>query len=180
MARPDLHQARPDHLQRRGDLPAGARHGVQAVPRSGSRRAVRCGPQGGRRRPRRTARERLHVLRSRAARGGVDRPGARRDAAHRREGRGQGAAPQRRPTGPQGPPGDGVAGTAPRRADPDRVVGQSSGAGRVVRRDDRRGARLPHGSRQHDRHRRDASRVAADRATSCRARTRRWSLGGCW
>ena len=69
---PDLHQARPDHLQRRGPVPAGAGQRVQAVPRPGAGRAVRDGAQGGRGRPRR------------AARGHLRRPStARRSPPHR-------------------------------------------------------------------------------------------------
>ena len=122
----------------------------------------------------------LRLVRSRAAGRRVDRPGARGHAAHRRGGRRQGAATQRGPAGAQGPAGDGVAGAAPRRPDPDRLAGQPAGAGRAVRRDHRRGARLPHGGGQHDRHRRRCSTSSADRATSCPARTRRWSPAACW
>ena len=63
----------------------------------------------------------------------------------------------------QGPAGDGVARAAPRRPHSHRLAGQSTGAGRAVRRDHRRRARLPDGSREHDRHRRHAPRPEADR-----------------
>ena len=53
---------------------------------------------------------------------------------------------------------DGLARAAPRRTDPGRRARQPAGAGRAVRRDDRGGARLPDGSRQHARHRGDAAR----------------------
>ena len=94
--------------------------------------------------------------------------------AHRRGGGGQGAAPRRRPPRAHRPAGDGVARAAPRRPHPGRRARQPAGAGRAVRRDDRRGARLPARGRQHARHRRACCASSARTATSCPARTPRW------
>ena len=102
------------------------------------------------------------VVRRGAARRGVDRPGPRGPAAHRRGRRRQGATPRRRPPRPPRPAGDGVAGAAPRRAHPGRRPGQPAGARRAVRRHDRRGARLPRRGRQHARRRGDAPRARPD------------------
>ena len=146
-----------------GLFPAELVERVQAVPRPGARRAVRRRPHGGRGRSRGSAGDRVRVVRPHTARRRIDRTGARGHAAHRRARRGEGAAAQRRPARAQGPARHGVAGAAPRRPHSDRLAGQPAGAGRAVRRDDRRGARLPHGSRQHDRHRRHAARAGADR-----------------
>ena len=55
--------------------------------------------------------------------------------------------------------GDGVARAAPRRPHPDRRAGQPAGAGRAVRRDDHRGARLPPRGAEHARHRPRARRA---------------------
>ena len=120
------------------------------------------------------------VVRASAARRRLDRPGARGDAAHRRGGRRQGAAAQRVDVRAQGPARHGLARPAPRRPDPDRRARQSAGARRAVRRDHRRGARLPHGSGEHDRHRQHAPRPRPDAATWCPARTPRWSPAACW
>ena len=59
--------------------------------------------------------------------------------------------------------GHGLARAAPRRPHPHRRARQPAGPRRAVRRDDRRGARLPHGGREHDRRRRDAARARPDR-----------------
>jgi photosystem II stability/assembly factor-like uncharacterized protein len=99
-----------------------------------------------------------------AARRGVDRPGARGHAAHRRGRRGQGAAPTvarlvHRTCGSW--PG------SPRSwsAHPGRRAGQPAGAGRAVRRDHHRGARLPPRGREHARRRPLASPSSASAAT---------------
>ena len=91
-ARPDLHQAGADHLVGRGDLPRGAGGGVPAAPRPGAARAVRDGPTDDRGGPGTAARRGLRLLRPRAHRLGLDRPGARGHPPHRRAGRGQGPA----------------------------------------------------------------------------------------
>ncbi len=144
---------------RRRAVPARARRRVQEVPRPGARRAVR----------RRAAtveedlgsppRGRVRVVRPHTAGGGVDRPGARGTAAHRRGRRRQGAAARRSIVScAHDLRVDGVARAAPRRPHPGRRAGQPAGAGRAVRRDDRRGARLPHRSGEHARHRHRAAR----------------------
>ena len=91
--RPDLHQARPDHLRRRRPVPAGARRRVQAAarPRARPSRSTTCGAvvevELGR-----SLDDVFESLRPHADRGGVDRAGARGAAAHRRRSRRQGAA----------------------------------------------------------------------------------------
>ena len=93
-ARTDLHQARPDHLRRaRGcSRPSWSPSSRSAATRCRPNRstAVRRDGRGG---PRAPARGRVRVVRRDPARRGVDRPGARRPAADRRGGRGQGPAP---------------------------------------------------------------------------------------
>ena len=116
----DVHQARSDRLGRRGAVPRGARRGVQAPPRPGPGRVVRRRAPGRRGGPRPAARRGVRPLRRGADRGRVDRAGARGDAAHRRRGRRQGAAPAHRDARPPGPRRDGVARAAPGRADPGR------------------------------------------------------------
>ena len=76
-ARTHLHQARPDHLLRRGPVPDRTRRGVQEVPRPGSARTVRGRPADGRAGPRRPSGGRLRIVRRDGARLGLDRPGAR-------------------------------------------------------------------------------------------------------
>ena len=75
---PDLHQARPDHLLGRGAVPRGAGARVQAAA------ATRCRPSpstlvraGRRGRSGRDARGHVRVVRPRAPRRGLHRPGAR-------------------------------------------------------------------------------------------------------
>ena len=91
-----LREARPDRLRRRGPLPRRARRRVQAPARPGAARAVRRGARGHRGGARRLARAALRLVRPHAHRRGVDRPGARGAPAHRRAGRGEGAAAPRR------------------------------------------------------------------------------------
>ena len=81
---------------------------------------------------------------------------------------------------PRRPAGDGLARPAPRRADPGQLAGQPAGARRAVRRDDRRGARLPHRGGEHDRHRHRAGRRSTSTATSYPGRIPGSSPGGCW
>ena len=83
--RPDLHQARPDHLVRRGPVPRGAGRRVQAAA------ATRCRPRRSTTCARvveadlgRPLEDVFACVRPHAARRGVDRPGARGHAAHRR------------------------------------------------------------------------------------------------
>ncbi len=157
--RADLHQAGPDHLERRGAVPVRAGRGVQDLPRPGARRGLRLGATCGRTGPRATARRGLRALRRGAARRGVDRPGARRTAAQRRRhprsrGRGEGATADHPHPGAPRPGGHVVAGTVPGRPDPRRRAREPAGARRALRRDDQRGARLPARGREHARRRR--------------------------
>ena len=71
----------------------------------------------------------------------------------RRGGRGEGAAPAGRRPRAERHRRHELAGALPDRADPGGHPGQPAGPGRAVRRDDRRGARLPPRGRQHARHR---------------------------
>ena len=73
--------------------------------------------------------------------------------AHRRAGRRQGAAARRRRARAKGPRRHELLRPVSRRADPGRRARQPAGAHRAVRRDDRRGARLPPRGRQHARRR---------------------------
>ena len=100
--------------------------------------------------------------------------------AHRRGGRGQGAAPVGGHPRARRPQGDGLAGSVPGRAHPHRRPGQPAGAGRAVRRDHHRGARLPPRGREHARRGRARSTTSASGATSCRDRTPTWSPLACW
>ena len=161
--RANVHQARPDRLVRRGALPARTGRGVQAVPRSSPARVVGRRATNGRGRPRGPDRRDLRVVRAHADRRGIDRSGPRGAATVRRGRRRQGAAPRCSAAGPRRPAGDGMVGAAPCRADPGGGARQPTGAGRAVRRHDRRGARLPHRSRQHDRGGRDAPRAGPHR-----------------
>ncbi len=173
-ARGELHQARPDHLLRRGALPARARGRVQEVPRPGAARAVRRRAPHDRGGPRPSARRRVRVDRRDRPRRGVDRPGPRCPPAHGRGRGGQGPAPGRGEARAHRPEDDGVAGTAPRGEDPGGGARQPTGAGRVVRRDDRRGARLPARSRRTCSTSPPCSASSVRTATSCRVHTRRW------
>ena len=157
-ARVELREARPDHLRRRGALPRRAGQRVQAAARPGAAGAVRRRAGGGRDRPRRLARGAVRVVRRDAHRGGVDRPGARGPAAHRRRGRGQGAAAAGRAALPRRHRRAVVAGAPAGRAHPGGRAGQPAGAGRAVRRDGHRGARLPARGAEHARHRARARR----------------------
>ena len=162
-----------------GVFPHRARRGVQALPRPGAGRDVRRRPPDRRGRPRPAARRGVRVVRPRPARRRLDRPGPRRPPAHRRGRRRQGPAPRRRPPRAHRPAGDGLAGPAPRRADPGRRARQPAGARRAVRRHDRRGARLPRRGRQHARRRHDAPRPRPDRLRRAPPPPRRSSRAGC-
>ena len=141
-----------------GLFPAELVCGVQEVPRSGDARALRRGPPDRRTGSRRPPRGCVQPLRGGPARGRIDRPGPCRHAALRRAGRRQGAAHDGGVARAQGPQGHGLVGAAPRRAHPGGGAGESADPGGAVRRDDRRGARLPDGGRRHARHRDHAAR----------------------
>ena len=151
-ARPHLHQARPDHLLRRGDLPA------RSSSPSSSGAATRCRPSRSRV-VRRVVEEDLgRPLEEVFARFHPEPLAAasiaqvhRATLLHRRGRRGEGAAPVGRAARAPGPPGDGVDRAVPGRAHPGRRAGQPAGARRAVRRDDHRGARLPPRGREHAR-----------------------------
>ena len=118
------------------------------------------------------ARRRVRALRAHAARGRVDRAGARGTAAYRRRGRRQGAATAGRAARARRHPRDVVARAAVGRAHPGRRARQPARARGAVRRDDRRGARLlSRGARTCS-----TSRACSPRPSSaprsCRARTR--------
>ena len=150
---PDLHQARPDPLVRRGPVPRRAGRRVPAAPRPGAAGAVRGGPgrrRGGSGPP---ARGRLHPLRPDPARRRLDRPGPRRPPPDGRGGGGKSAAPRGRHDRAHGPGRHELDRPLPHRPHPGSGAGQSAGPGRAVRRDHRRGARLPPRGRQHARHR---------------------------
>ena len=117
-AGPELHQARADHLVRRGPVPERARLGVQEVPRPGPGRAVRRRAGDHRGRPGRPFARGVRVDRRDRACGSVDRPGSCRPSAHRRAGRRQGSAARRRPPRAHRPEDDGVDRAAPRRPHP--------------------------------------------------------------
>ena len=132
--------------------------------RSSSGAVTRCPPScsprcaGHRGRPRSAPRGRLLVLRAHAARRRLDRPGALRHADH------HGAAftvkrwwsrcsDRRSAPGAPRPQGHGLAGAVPGGAHPDRRPRQPAGAGRALRRNHHRGARLPPRGRKHARRR---------------------------
>ena len=159
-ARPELHQARPDHLLGRGPVPGRAGRRVQEVPRPGARRAVRRRPAH---RSSRTSAARIDEV--------FEYVRPRRHSPRHRSPRSTrpGSAPARtsssRCSDPPSPTlvhkdlaSDGVDRSAPGRPHPGRRAGQPAGAGRAVRRDDRRGTRLPARSRQHARRRRVLAR----------------------
>ena len=110
----------------------------------------------------------------------VDRPGARGDAAHRRAGGGQGAAAVGGPPGARRPQGHGLAGAVPGGPHPHRRAGQPARAGRAVRRDDHRGARLPPRGPEHARRGPRRSPSSANGATSSPAPIPSSSPRGCW
>ena len=89
-----------------------------------------------------------------------------------------------RPDGRQpGPPGPGrheLDRPRPGRPDPGGRPGQPAGPGRAVRRDHRRGARLPARGRQHARHRRDPGRHRASGHGRAPAPPDAWSPAGSW
>ena len=159
---------------RRGHLPRGAGRRVQAAA------ATRCRPS----RSTTSARVVEDDL-GRPLERGVRRVRPRRRSRRRRSprctrprcvtgerGRGQGAAPAGRPRS-SATTCAVMAWLAPlpRRPHPRRRAGQPAGARRAVRRDDRRGARLPPRGREHARHRPRRSPSSASGATSSPART---------
>ena len=91
----------------------------------------------------------------------------------------QGAAALGRPAGAPGPRRHGLAGPAPGRPHSHCRAGQSPGPGRAVRRDHRRGARLPARGGEHARHRRRPSPSSASATSSSPDPTPRWSRAGC-
>ena len=152
-ARPTSSSARSS--RRRGPVPRRAGRRVQAAARPGAARAVR-------RRPRASSRP-TSARRSTTVFACV-RP--RRRSPRRRSPRctRPACAPARRSwsrcsgrRSPRSSASDlaahGVARAAPRRPHPGRRARQPAGARRAVRRDDRRGARLPARGREHARHR---------------------------
>ena len=163
-----------------GIFPAELVDEFKLLPRPGARRAVPGRARGHRGRPRATARRGVPLGRPHAAGRGLDRPGPRGHAAHRRAGGGQGPAADGRPAGARRPAGHGVAGPEAGRAHPDRRAGQPAGAGRAVRPDDHRGARLPARGREHARRRPHVRRARASGATSSPAPTPRSSRPGSW
>ena len=171
-ARADLHQARPDHLERRGAVPARAGRRVQAVPRPGAGRAVRhvrtvveddlgCTLEDVFASFERTPLAAASIAQVHAA---TLRTGEEVVVKVQRPSVSTFVRKDLRVMAWLAP--------APRRPHPGRRAGQPAGARRAVRRDDRRGARLPHGSGQHDRHRQPCCTTSARTATSCPARTR--------
>ena len=99
-------------------------------------------------------------LRPPPARRRVDRPGPRRHpASPASEVVVKVQRPRSADAGPRRPPGHGLAGAVPRRPHPGRRAGQPAGAGRAVRRDHHRGARLPARGPEHARRRRDLRRA---------------------
>ena len=147
--RSHLHQARPDHLQRRGHLPRRARRRVHQVPRPGARRALRGGPRRGRGRTRSPARR--GVRRSSTA---TPLAAASIAQVHRAAPRGPRRHPVEVVVKVQRPSvGRAGARTTSRSWPgwrpflvgriPDHGAGQPAGARRGVRPDHRRGARLP-------------------------------------
>ncbi len=117
----------------------------ESVSRRPKRRRSRPGPATGRG---------LRAVRDGAHRRGLDRPGPCRPLAHGRGRRREGATPPGRRPGRARHRRHELAGPSPDRPHPGGYAGQPAGAGRAVRRDDRRGARLPPRGRQHARHRR--------------------------
>ena len=185
-AGPDLHQARPDHLERRGPLPRGAGRGVQgaAATRCPPRPSTRCDGSS-----RRTWAARWKRCSSTSS----ARPIAAASIAQvhaarlrppatsaRPRGRGQGPAADHPHPGPLGPEGDGLAGAVPGRAHPDRRAGQPAGAGRAVRRDDHRGARLPPRGGEHAGRGPVLRPARPARRRSSPDPTRSWSPAGSW
>ena len=95
-ARAHLHQARPDPLLGRGNLPRGDRLAIPPAARPGAAGVIRRRAPHRRGRARRTARRDFRRVRPDADRRRLDRPGPRRPAAHGRAGGRQGAATRRR------------------------------------------------------------------------------------
>ena len=129
-----------------------------------------------------------------AARRGIDRAGAPRPcspgvrrAVRRRwsgadragRGRGQGAAAASGRSRATRSGRVGLARAVPRRPHPDRRAGQPAGAGRGLRRDDLRGARLPPRSREHARRRADARRTRTARLCHPPPAPHAGHAGGC-
>ena len=94
-----------------------------------------------------------------AARRRLHRPGACRHPARRHPGRGQGPAPVGIGAGAPGSRRHGVAGAPPGGPHPGRRAGQPARPGGALRRDHRRGARLPARGREHARCRHDLCRA---------------------
>ena len=179
-ARADLHQARPDHLVRRGPVPARAGRGVQAVPRPGAGRAVRRRARDRRGRPRRPARRACSTRSTRRPLAAASI--AQVHAARLRTGEDVVVKVQR-PDVARLVHTDlrAMAWLAPHLvgripvaalANPPALV--ELFAETIVEELDFR-----HRGGQHARHRRRCCATSARTATSCPARTRRWSPGGC-
>ena len=139
-----LRQVRPDHRVQPGRVRRAAEPGVPQPPRPrppcGLRRRAQTVPGG----PRRRAGEPVQVLRRETVRLGVDRPGALRDAAHRRGGRGQDPAAGNPPPGGRRP-ADPQAGRAASRVREAGSAAVCPGRRRRLRRQPGRGAGLPAG-----------------------------------
>ena len=151
-----------------------ARGGVQVVSGPGATRALARHRTGDLRGTRPADTRGLCVHRPRSACCGIDRPGPSCATSRRDRSGDQGAATHCRPAGPPGSRRYGVAGSAPDRTHSHRRARQPAGPGRALRRDDRRGARLPPRGGEHDRHRRRPSPSSASATSSFRGPTPRW------
>ena len=154
-----LREAGSDHLGGRRAVPRRAGQRVQAPARPGAPGALRRRPGRHRDRPRRDAFRAVRMVRRDPHRRRLDRPGARGPAAHRRGGRGQGAATAGRAAVPRRHRRPLLAGPPPDRAHPGGRAGQPARPGGALRGDGHRGARLPARSAEHARHR---GRAGAD------------------
>ena len=157
--RPLLHQARPRSSPRGGACSRRAGRGVQALPRPGAARALRgrAPRRGGGSRP--AARRRCSAASTRRP---SRRPRSRRCTSPRLASGEEVVVKVQRPRVRERVRarhrGDGVDRAVSRRPDSGGGARQPAGARRAVRRDHRRGARLPARGREHARHRARAAR----------------------
>ena len=159
-AGPDLHQAGPDHRLGRRRLPARAGGRVQVVPRPGGRPSRGRSSSGCCTEELGGPLDRVFASVERAPLAAASI--AQVHAATLRDGTPVVVKVQRPvgvDAGAPGPRRHGLAGAPPRRTYPGRRAGQPARAGRAVRGDDRRGARLPPRGREHARHRDDLRRA---------------------